>query len=134
MSITRLTILTGCLAAMFACTTSAETQPTHPAQARIVALLAARDAAVLSSDAAAFATTQVKGAAGSPQEACVAKEKVVTELVTLRDYNDWTDDRLVAFVRATNYKNDKAWTQSYFMHIFTKTRQGWLVEKTIFER
>ena len=61
-------------------------------------------------------------------------EKMESELIALRHYNDWTADKLVGFVKETFYKSGKVWKSSYNMQIFLKVNDKWFLEKIVFEK
>ena len=106
------------------------------AQTEIETLLKTRDEAVQKKDSELFKTTQTSGAIGTSADGYMKYEKMETELVALRPYNDWTADKMVGFVKETFYKNEneKTWKSAYSMYIFQKVSDKWLVEKIIFEK
>ena len=103
-------------------------------QSEIEALLKTRDEAVQKKDSELFKTMQTPNAIGTSVDGYMKYEKMETELVALRPYNDSTSDKLVGFVKETFYKNEKVWKSSYSMQIFQKVKDKWLIEKIIFEK
>lgn len=103
-------------------------------QSEIEALLKTRDEAVQKKDSESFKKTQTSDATGTAADGYMKYEKMETELVALRPYNDWTADKMVGFVKTTYHKNGKVWASTYSMQIFQKVKDKWLIEKIIFEK
>lgn len=103
-------------------------------QSEIEALLKTRDEAVQKKDSELFKTTQTPDAIGTSVDGYMKYEKMESELVALRPYNDLTSDKLVGFVKETLYKNGKVWKSTCCMHIFQKVKDKWFLEKIVFEK
>lgn len=97
-------------------------------------MLKTRDEAVQKKDSELFKTTQTPDAIGTAVDGYMKYEKMETELVALRPYNDQTADKLVGFVKETFHKNGKIWKSTYSMQIYRKVNDKWRVEKIVFEK